>query len=133
MQKQPFIVLDGKECGTMFVLAIMVQLLLICLSSEITALAEKADRSLAKLGPSDLSAYLSCVLLFLAAVLADDEQPWRQLDARDASGRKFVRRFVLLAQAARRLRSLTRTGLYVPLIVKSAVEQSAPAESLSAG
>ncbi len=63
MQKQPFIVLDGKECGTMFVLAIMVQLLLICLSSEITALAEKADHSLSK---DKLNLGLATLVLILA-------------------------------------------------------------------
>ena len=48
----------------MFVLAIMVQLLLICLSSEITALAEKADRSLSK---DKLNLGLATLVLILAA------------------------------------------------------------------
>ena len=47
-QKQPFIVLDGKECGTMFVLAITVQLSLICLSAEVVTLAEKTGRFINK-------------------------------------------------------------------------------------
>ena len=46
-KKQPFIVLDGKECGTMFVLAITVQLSLICLSAVVT-LAEKTGRFINK-------------------------------------------------------------------------------------
>lgn len=48
----------------MFVLAIMVQLLLICLSPELTVLAEKADRSLSK---DKLNLGLAALVLILAA------------------------------------------------------------------
>ena len=66
-QKQPFIVLDGKECGTMFVLAIMVQLLLICLSSQLVSLAEKIDHLFNK--GDKLNLGLAALVLILAVYI----------------------------------------------------------------
>ena len=66
MQKQLFIVLDGKECGTMFVLAIMVQLLLIYASPELVMLAEKIGRRLSRY---KLNLGLAALVLILAAYI----------------------------------------------------------------
>lgn len=65
MQKQPFIVLDGKECGTMFVLAIVVQLLLIYASPELVMFAEKIGRRLKlNLGVAALALTLAAYAYF---------------------------------------------------------------------
>ena len=67
----------------MFVLAIMVQLLLICLSSQLVSLAEKIDHLFRK--GDKLNLGLAALVLILAEYSyfwAHDEQPWRQLDVR---------------------------------------------------
>lgn len=60
-------ILDGKECGTMFVFAIMVQLLLIYASPELVMLAEKISRHLKlNLGVATLALTLVAYVYFWA-------------------------------------------------------------------